>query len=188
MSQKSFEILHFSYRKWPSFHEEGCYRINLVFRVFDTDEYSFTKGRFLSECEEWKPTEIVTDLELEKKYSSGLRMINADNGKDLFEDWREYKESVEEIDPMETIPIDFVNDNGIEREEVYIKGYQENWGTMFQYIEKFDCFRFYEYFQINPVTEGIIKYIEELKEKYNDDTYYAEQLFRALKSLEIWWD
>ena len=185
MSQSSFEILHFSQRKWNSYHEQGCYRINLVFRASGTDdEYYSTKQRFLDECQEWKKTEIVQDLDLHQKYSDGLRMINKKSGKNLLEGLADD----EEKDDDGLIPIDFVNDNGLEREEVYTKGYQENWNTMFQYNEKFDVFRFYEFFEINPATEGIIAYIKELQQMYNPDTYYAGQFFRALKSLEIWWD
>jgi hypothetical protein len=185
MTQSSFEILHFSHRKWNSYHKQGCYRINLVFRASDTDdEYYSTKQRFLDECQEWKKTEIVQDLDLFQKYSDGLRMINKKSGKNLLEGLVDD----EETDDDGLIPIDFVNDNGLEREEVYTKGFQENWNTMFQYNEKFDVFRFYEFFEINPATEGIIAYIKELQQMYNPDTYYAGQFFRALKSLEIWWD
>lgn len=185
MSQSSFEILHFSQRKWNSYHEHGCYRINLVFRASDTDdEYYSTKQRFLDECQEWKKSEIVQDLDLFQKYSDGLRMINKKSGKNLLEGLADD----EEKDDNGLIPIDFVNDNGLEREDVYTKGYQENWNTMFQYNEKFDVFRFYEFFEINPATEGIIQYIKELQQMYNTDTYYAGQFYRALKSLELWWD
>lgn len=150
------------------------------------DENDFIKNRFLDECEKWKRTEIVTDLELEEKYSSGLRMINADTGRDLLDGWKEEKE--EYVNEKKLIPIEFINTNNIKREDVYIKGYMENWNSMFEYIEKFDIFRFYEYFEINPITEGIIEYIKELQGMYNPNTYYAEQLFRTLKSLELWWD
>jgi hypothetical protein len=185
MTQSSFEILHFSQRKWNSYHEQGCYRINLVFRASDTDdEYYSTKQKFLDECQEWKKSEIVQDLDFFQKYSDGLRMINKKSGKNLLEGLADD----EEKDDDGLIPIEFVNDNGLEREDVYTKGYQENWGTMFQYNEKFDVFRFYEFFEINPATEGIIAYIKELQQMYNTDTYYAGQFFRALKSLEIWWD
>lgn len=140
----------------------------------------------MNECKEWKEAEIVTDLELEEKYSSGLKMINSDTGKSILEDWKEERE--EYVNEKKLIPIGFVNTNNIEREDVYIKGYQENWNSMFQYIEKFDVFRFYEYFEINPATKGIIEYIEELKKMDNTDEYHAEQLFRVIKSLENFWD
>ncbi len=182
MNQSSFEILHFSYRQWPSYHEQGCYKINLVFRASDTDdEYYSTKQKFLDECQEWKKSEIVQDLDLHRKYSDGLRVINKKTGKDLLD-------RIQGEDEDGLIPVEFVNDNGLEREDVYTKGYQENWNTMFQYNEKFDVFRFYEFFEINPATEGIIAYIKELQQMYNPDTYYAGQFYRALKSLELWWD
>ena len=86
MTQSSFEILHFSQRKWNSYHEQGCYRINLVFRASDTDdEYYSTKQKFLDESKEWKKSEIVQDLDLHQKYSDGLRMINKKSGKNLLE-------------------------------------------------------------------------------------------------------
>lgn len=182
MTQSSFEILHFSQRKWNSYHEQGCYKINLVFRASDADdEYYSTKQRFLDECEEWKKSEIVQDLDLHRKYSDGLRVINKKTGEDLLD-------RIQGEDEDGLIPVEFVNDNGLEREDVYTKGFQENWGTMFQYNEKFDVFRFYEFFEINPATEGIIAYIKELQQMYNPDTYYAGQFYRALKSLELWWD
>lgn len=182
MTQSSFEILHFSHRKWNSYHEQGCYRINLVFCASDTDdEYYSTKQKFLDECREWKKTEIVQDLDLFQKYSDGLRVINKKTGKDLLD-------RIQGEDEDGVIPIEFLNDNGLERSDVYTKGFQENWNTMFQYNEKFDVFRFYEFFEINPATEGIIQYIKELQKMYNVDTYYAGQFYRALKSLELWWD
>jgi hypothetical protein len=181
-NQSSFEILHFSHRKWNSYHEQGCYKINLVFRASDSDdEYYSTKQRFLDECQEWKKTEIVQDLDLFQKYSDGIRVINKKTGKDLLD-------RIQGEDEDGVIPIQFLNDNGLEREDVYTKGFQENWNTMFQYNEKFDVFRFYEFFEINPATEGSIQYIKELQQMYNVDTYYAGQFFRALKSLELWWD
>ncbi len=187
-NQSSFKILHFSQRKWNSYHEQGCYKINLVFRASDTDdEYYSTKQKFLDECKEWKKTEIVQDLDLYEKYSDGLRMINKRTGMDML-DKVKYAEPEETEDKSELIPIEFINLNNLEREEVYTKGYQENWNTMFQYNEKFDVFRFYEYFEINPATEGIIAYIKELQQMSNPDTYYAGQFYRALKSLEIFWD
>lgn len=52
----------------------------------------------------------------------------------------------------------------------------------------FKILHFYEYFEINSATERIITYIKELEKMYNYDTYYARKFFRALKSLELWWD
>jgi len=179
----SFDILHFSYRKWNSYHETGCYNINLVFRVWDKTENDFIKGKFLHESKEWKETEIVQDLDLFQQYSDGLRVINKNTGKDIFDTT---EKDVNRKDKL--IPLEFTNLNNIDRKDVYTKGFQENWNSMFQYIEKFDVFRFYEYFEINPITEGVIEYIEELKKMYNPSTYYADQLFRTLKSLELWWD
>lgn len=184
----SFEILHFSYRHWHSYHEQGCYNLNLVFRASDTDdEYYSTKQRFMYETEEWHKSEIVQDLELEQKYITGLRALYKKTGKDLLDGWKEEKEN-EGFDPDELVEIDIVNEEGIEREDVYIKGYQRNESMMLQYIEKFNVFRFYEFFEINPATKGIIEYIEELKTIYNPDQYHAGQLLRAIKSLENWWD
>ncbi len=188
MSQPSFEILHFSYRHWKSFHEQGCYKINLVFRASDNDDdYYSTKQKFLDESKEWKKTEIVQDLELHEKYSDGLRMINQKTGFDIL-DKVKYEEPEETEDKSDLIPIKFINLNGLEREDVYTKGFQENWNTMFQYNEKFDVFRFYEFFEINSATKGIIEYIEKLQQMDCPDTYYAGQFYRALKSLELWWD
>lgn len=184
--KKSFEIIHLSYRHWQSYHEEGCYRLNLVFRIWDIEEYPYMKQRFLDECEEWKKTEIVTDLNLYQKYSDGLRMLDGDTGRDLL-DFNSI-ETEEKKDNRKFIPIKFINDNNLEREDVWVKGYQENWSRFFEYNKKFDCFRFYEYFKINPVTKGLIEYIEELKGMQNPDTYYSEQFYHALKCLEHWWD
>jgi hypothetical protein len=185
---RSFEILHFSYRHWPSYHEQGCYNLNLVFRASDEDdEYYSTKDRFMYEAEEWHKSEIVQDLELEQKYVMGLNVLDARTGKDLLDGWKEEKEK-EDFDENELIPIDIVNKDGIEREDVYIKGYQRNETMMLKYIEKFDVFRFYEFFEINPATKGIIEYIEELKRMENPDQYHAGQFLRAIKSLELWWD
>jgi hypothetical protein len=188
METPSFEILHFSYRKWNSYHEQGCYNVNLIFRASDSDdEYYSSKQRFMYETEEWHKSEIVQDLELEQKYIHGLKAKIKKTGKDLFDGWREEKES-EDFDPNELVEIDIVNEEGIDREDVYLKGYQRNESMMLQYIEKFNVFRFYEFFEINPATKGIIEYIEELRKLNNPDQYHSGQFLRAIKSLENWWD
>jgi|694.fasta_scaffold39976_15 hypothetical protein len=186
MNSKSFEITHFSYRHWNSYHPEGCYKLNLIFRIWDIEEYPYMKQRFLDECSEWKQTEIVTDIPLYERYRDGIRMLDADTGREVLSEWRTEEEKA--LENRKFIPIKFVNENNLEREDVYTKGYQENWNSMFKYIEKFDCFQFYEYFKINSVTKGIIEYIEELKEIENPDTYYSEQFYHAIKCLEHWWD
>jgi hypothetical protein len=113
-------------------------------------------------------------------------MLDADTGREVLSEMRTEEEKA--LENRKYIPIKFTNENNLEREDVYTKGYQENWCSMFKYIEKFDCFQFYEYFKINSVTKGIIEYIEELKEIENPDTYYSEQLYHAIKCLEHWWD
>ena len=177
---KSFEITHFSYRDWPSYHDTGCYKLNLVFKVWDIDELSYTKERFLNETKEWQKTEIVTDLELAEKYSQGLRMVLRDTGRDILEEPYDANEKF--------IPVEFVNDNGIKRSDVYIKGYSHNLNAMLTYNEKFDCFRFYEYFIKSPAVNGIITMIEQLRTIEEPDECAAEDLLRCIKSLEYWWD
>lgn len=188
MNDKSFEILHFSYRHWNSYHEEGCYRVNLIFRASDhDDEYYSTKQRFLFETEEWQKSEIIQDIELEKKYIDGIKILSKKTGKDIFDGWKKEKES-EDYDEKDLIELDIVNTNGLDRNDVYIQGYKRNDSMMLSYNEKFDVFRFYEYFEINPSTKGIIEYIEKLRSIPNPNTYHSGQLYRAIKSLEIWWD
>lgn len=177
---KSFEILHFSYRDWQSYHDKGCYKLNLVFRIWDIDSCSYTKERFLNEAKEWQKTEIVTDLELAEKYASGLRAVHKETGRDILE--KPYDEN------KKWIPIEFVNDNGLKRDEVYINGYSRNWNSILTYNEKFDVFRFYEYFTKGSVTNGIITMIEQLRAIEEPDECAAEDLLRCIKSLEFWWD
>lgn len=177
---KSFEILHFSYRDWSSYHDKGCYKLNLVFRVWDVDELSYTKDRFLNEAKEWQKTEIVTDPELAEKYASGLRAVRSDTGRDILEEPYDKDEKF--------IPVKFVNDYGLDRSDVYIEGYSRNWNNMLTYNEKFDCFRFHEYFLKGPVTDGIIAMIEQLRTIEEPKEYHAEDLLRCIKSLEFWWD
>lgn len=177
---KSFEILHFSYRDGHSYHDKGCYNLNLVFRVWDVDKLAYTKERFLNEAKEWQKTEIVTDLELAEKYSQGLRAVHKDTGRDIIEESYDKGEKY--------IPIKFVNDNGLERSDVYIKGYYRNFNSMLSYNEKFDCFRFNEYFTKGTVVNGIIQMIEHLMTIENPDECAAEDLLRCIKSLEFWWD
>lgn len=180
MTENAFEILHFSYREFPSFRENGCYKINLVFRAWG----SYVKSRFLTEADDWIERRVVKDKELAEKYTKGLRMVNADTGKDLLEDWKE----CEENDMESSIPVAFVSDSGIKSEDVYFTAYEKNLTNMLTYNEKFDVFRFYEYFEINSITDGIIQHIKNLKSLDNKDEYHAEQLLRAIKSLEFWWD
>lgn len=177
---KSFKILHFSYRDCPSYHDKGCYKLNLVFKVWDLDEWSYTKGKFLNESKEWQKTEIVTDLELAEKYAQGLRAVHANTGRNILEEPCDDEEKY--------IPIKFVNDNNLERSDVYTEGYSRNWNHMLTYNEKFDVFRFYEYFMKGPVVNGIIQQIEDLMKVEEPEEYHAEDLFRCLKSLEWWWD
>lgn len=175
---KSFEILHFSYRDWPSYHDKGCYNLNLVFRIWDIDSCSYTKERFLNEAKVWKKTEIATDIELAEKYAQGLRAVHKDTGRDILENPYDGK----------PILIDFVNDNGIDRSDVYIQGYSSNWNSMLTYNKKFDFFRFNEFFIKGPVTDGIITMIEQLRTIEEPDECGAEDLLRCIKSLEFWWD
>lgn len=175
---KSFEILHFSYRDWHSYHDKGCYKLNLVFKVWDIDECSYTKTKFLNEAKEWQKTEIVTDLELAEKYAQGLRVVHGKTGRDILDEPCDKDEKF--------IPIKFVNDYGLERKDVYTEGYSRNWNNMLSYNEKFDVFRFYEYFMNGPATNGIIKQIEDLMKVEEPKEYHAEDLFRCIKSLEYW--
>lgn len=184
MNKNAFEILHFSQRKWKSYHEEGCYLINLVLRVQDTEEYYSIKDLFLNHANQWRPTEIVTDIQLAEKYLTGLKVVHKYTQKDLFDEWENEKDE----DSETTYPIEILNEEGINREDVYIKGYEHNLSPFLVYNEKFDVFRFHEFFVINSITDGIIKYIKELQELENKDDYYAHQLLRAIESLEYWWD
>lgn len=177
---KSLEITHFSYRDWPSYHDRGCYKLNLVFRVWDIDELSHTKERFLNETKEWQKTEIVTDLELAEKYALGLCAVRKDTGKSILDEPYDVNEKF--------IPIEIVNIEGIKRSDVYIQGYSHNMNNMLTYNEKFDVFRFYEYFTKGPVVDGIIQQIEELMALKNPDECAAEDLLRCIKSIEFWWD
>lgn len=189
--EKEFEILHISHRPGRSQHpgdevsseyDYRWFRYNLVFRAIGTD----FKGICLAETLDHRKTRIYTDPDLHEKYISNLRMVNVNTGKDLFgsdeteDDKNEYKGG---------IPIDIVNTLGIEREDVYISGYETIFNPILDYIEKFDVFRFHGYFMDCPSTQGICSTIYNLSKGINGCRVTDAHMFlTCLKTLDYFWD
>jgi hypothetical protein len=180
-----FEILHFSYRKRTAsgekfakklnledgpdeFPDWNYYICNLVFRA--TGEL---KDLCMAETAKWKETKFCIDPE---KYDEYLKGVEHDfeeiegktyNGEPLYE-WKT------------------INNTGIDRSSLFVTGYTDNYSSFMYYNEKFDVFRFHEYLQANPATDGLLKFIEELKEgkRHYGICCGYHQFFSAMKSLD----
>lgn len=190
-TEKEFEILHISHRPGRSQHpgdevsseyDYRWFRYNLVFRAIGSD----FRGICLDETLDHRKTRIYTDPDLHEKYIGNLETINALTGKPLFspdedeEDENEYKGG---------IPIDIVNKLGIEREDVFITGYETVFNPILIHIEKFDVFRFHGYFMDCPATQGICSTIYNLSKGINGCRVTDSHMFlTCLKTLDYFWD
>lgn len=190
-SKKEFEILHVSHRSGKSEHpgDETCseynyrwFRYNLVFRAIEDD----FKELCMAETLEHRKTRIYTDPDLYKKYIRNLRMVNENTGKDLFD----FDETEEEKDEYKGgIPITITNTLGIERDDVYITGYETVFNPILIHIEKFDVFRFWGYFMDCPATQGITSSIYNLSKGVNGCRVTDSHIFlTCLKTLDYYWD
>lgn len=80
--------------------------------------------------------------------------------------------------------------DGLNRDEIFIKGWEYQFPHLV-YIEKFDVFQFRDYIQDNPVTRGIITYIDNLKDRIVYGNKYIEPysvFYACLNNLQYWWD
>ena len=186
---RGFDILHFSYRKKTAsgknfaeklnlegetdeFPDLDYYICNLIFRA--TGEL---KQMCEEECKKWKETKFCIDPE---KYDEYLEGVTHD-----FEEIEGESYNGEPLYTWETI-----NNTGIDRSSLFVTGYTDNYSSFLSYNEKFDVFRFHEYLQANPATDGLLKFIEELKEgkKHYGICCDYNQFYSCLKSLEFFWD
>lgn len=179
-----FEILHHSYRlRWASGQKLAqilgeddvpdwqYYTYNLVFRA--KNEF---KEMCMSDTLNWKDGRVCIDTEGYDKYIDGLSM-SWDREEILHADGKPYHE------------VKIENGSGIDRDSLFVKGKIENISPFLIYIEKFDVFQFREYLQYNPATEGILKFIDELKTGCNYGiTANYSQFYSCLKALEGFWD
>lgn len=189
--EKEFEILHVSSRPGRTHHpgdevdsayDYRWFRYNLVFRAIGTE----FRDRCFDETREHRKTRIYTDPDLHEKYIRNLRMINEDTGKDLF-GFNETEEEKEKY--KDGIPISVVNTLGIERDDVYITGYETVFNPILIHIEKFDVFRFWGYFMDCPATQGICSTIYNLSKGINGCRVTDSHMFlTCLKTLDYFWD
>ncbi len=80
--------------------------------------------------------------------------------------------------------------DGLNRDEIFIKGWEYQFPHLV-YIEKFDVFQFRDYIQDNPVTRGIITYIDNLKDRIVYGNKYIDPysvFYACLNNLQYWWD
>jgi len=189
MEERQFEILHFSYRKKTASGEKFAEKINLEGEPNEFPDWDYyilnlvfratgeLKHLCEEECKTWKETKFCIDPE---KYDEYLKGVEHDFVEIEGESYNE-----EPLYKWETI-----NNTGIERESLFMTGYTDNYSSFMSYNEKFDVFRFHEYLQANPATDGLLQFIKELKEGKKNYSICCEyhQFFSALKSLEFWWD
>jgi hypothetical protein len=149
---------------------------NLIFRA--SGEF---KEMCLQDTKKWKEISICIDTEKYDEYITGTELDFGD---------KETREPLGEYNGEPYYPLNIINNSGIDRDSLFVKGYTDNYASFLTYIEKFDVFRFHEYLQYNPATVGILKFIDELKEgekRYGICCDY-NQFYACLKSLEFFWD
>jgi hypothetical protein len=161
-----FEILHFSYRKRTASGEKFAEKLNLEDGPDEFPDWDYyicnLVFRATGEYDEYLKGVEHNFEEIEGKTY---------NGEPLYE-WKT------------------INNTGIDRSSLFVTGYTDNYSSFMSYNEKFDVFRFHEYLQANPATDGLLKFIEELKEgkRHYGICCGYHQFFSCLKSLEFFWD
>lgn len=172
MTEKSFEILHFSVRyPWPITDppQYPYFVHNLVWRVYDEEFKSLCHGM----ADEWMKTEVVFDKDLADEYLNGLDFVMG---------------KVE--NQFGYAPCDIIHRNGLRRDAVYHQGWQRQFPFVY-YIEKFDCFRAWGYTESNATTQACIHEIEMLK--LGEHTYNGRfapwcHFRRVIETLDRFWD
>jgi hypothetical protein len=189
MEDRLFEILHFSYRKRTASGEKFAEKINLEGEPNEFPDWNYyicnlvfratgeLKHLCEEECKKWKETKFCIDPEKYDEYLKGVE-----------HDFEEIEGETYNGEPLYTWKT--INNTGIDRSSLFVTGYTDNYSSFLSYNEKFDVFRFHEYLQVNPATDGLLKFIEELKEGKRNYGICCDyhQFFSAMKSLEYWWD
>jgi hypothetical protein len=186
---RGFEILHFSYRKKTASGERFAEKLNLEGEPDDFPDWNYyicnlvfratgeLRGMCMDECKKWKETKFCIDPEKYDEYLQGVE-----------HDFVEIEGSSYNGEPFYSW--ETINNTGIDRSSLFMTGYTDNYSSFLSYNEKFDVFRFHEYLQAHPATDGLLKFIEELKEgkkQYGICCDY-HQFFSAMKALEYFWD
>jgi len=180
--EPGFEIIHLSFRKKLSNSMCGgpvnYYVGNIVFRLIDED--AIRRMKYI--MEENEKLRVAVDEDLLNKYYENLHFVFGDA-----------EELEEEPDGEKYTPIQILNKHGIKDEDVFVYGYRRNMMPLhgfLQYSEKFNCYQMREYFQDNPVTRGMIQYLQDMKDGKPNEcrSCYYEQFLNTLENLCWWWD
>lgn len=166
--EPQFTILHHSARYKQTTNQNGDWTFIDYNLVFSADNVDF-KMMCTQLCSDWVERLYVQDKELADRYLKDVEIRKDDDDAD---DWVPYHK------------------DGLNRDEIFIKGWEHQFPHLI-YIEKFDVFQFRDYIQDNPVTRGIITYIDNLKDRIVYGNKYIEPysvFYACLNNLQYWWD
>lgn len=163
--ETQFTILHHSARYKETTKQTSNWTFidyNLVF----TAQNSTFKKMCHELCSEWVEKIYVQDKNVAEKYFDGLETRRDENTGE----WVSY------------------NEEGLKRDDIFFRGWEHQF-PHFVYNEKFDTFQFRDYLQDNPVTRGIITYIDNLKDRivYGHCEPFSA-FYSCLNNLQYWWD
>lgn len=158
-----FEILHFSYRVRETYTDElespMEAKVNLVFKVIDKSGYLNRR----CERESSEISEVIT-----------LSSI---------EDYNNYVSNLEQVTDIGS----WCNEQK-QYEKVFIKSYTINDMPLLTYIPKFDVYRFSEWVDWSPATQGIIEEIKLISQGENkSSSSIGCHFLRCLRALDIFW-
>lgn len=164
--EPQFTILHHSARYKQTTNQSENWAFIDYNLVFSADNVEFKK--MCNElCSDWIEKVYVQDKELGDRYLNGVEM---------------YRDDVGNLIPH--------HKDGLTRDEIFIKGWEYQFPHLI-YIKNSDVFQFRDYIQDNPVTRGIISYIDNLKDKVVYGNKYIQPysaFYACLNNLQYWWD
>lgn len=160
MSEKTFELVHQSFRK-----REEYYLANIVIKPLTEEFNSFCQV----EANSWNPVKVTLDPEKVDYYFS--------------------RSSLKEMEPLENglIPVEFDNDSGIDLDEIYFNAHSRCLCELLVKIEKFGVYRYREYLKVNRAVEGIIEHIQYLGSLETNSIVEASELLASIKALDFYW-
>jgi hypothetical protein len=165
MSDSKSQIVHFNYR-FTKGNNPRFFYVNLILKPHE--EWFKEWCKFCTE--EHRKINYYEDIAEYEKYTEGLQW-----GWDFTEEeWGDEKSCLRSTYPD---PCKY--------------GYIRNYYQKMIYIEKFDVYRFTEYFTNNPITRGAVDIILDLQ--HNNEPYYSygsweNELSRAIETLNLHWD
>jgi len=171
MEEKSFKILHLSYREAPPDNEYRWLRVNLVFRVFDEHDASVCESR----AEEWSKNlfyEVEDPEEIHNHFLHTKHKFEKIEGSDLSK------------------LVSVCTDPKFDISNKKRSGLSLNPFYTLQYIKKFNVFVYRDFVEDNPVTKAALCMLETLRNggKVSSRFVSISTLIRCIDTLNTFWD